>query len=38
LILNKYMGLSAKWRGLFDFELFSNGKMCGLGPRAMHRV
>jgi hypothetical protein len=31
LILNKYRGLSAKWRGIISFELLSNGISRGLG-------
>jgi hypothetical protein len=32
LILDKNRGIFAKWHGIFDFKLFSNGKRCGLGP------
>jgi hypothetical protein len=38
LILNKNRGISTKWRGIIGFELFSNGRRHGLGPRLMdHR-
>jgi hypothetical protein len=33
LILDKNRGLFAKWHGIISFELFSNGKRRGLGPR-----
>jgi hypothetical protein len=33
LILDKNRGLFAKWHGIIGFELFSNGKRRGLGPR-----
>jgi hypothetical protein len=36
LILEKNMGLFAKWHGIIDFELFSNGKRRGLGPRFLY--
>jgi hypothetical protein len=35
LILDKNRGLFAKWHEIICFKLFSNGKRCGLGPRAV---
>jgi hypothetical protein len=35
LILKKNRRLFAKWHGIMGFELFSNGKRRGLGPRLM---
>jgi hypothetical protein len=33
LILDKNRGLFPEWCGIIGFELFSNGKWCGLSPR-----
>jgi hypothetical protein len=38
LILNRNMGFFAKWHGIIGFELFSNGKGRGLGPRFVDHV